>query len=173
MANTAANVRVAVTGSIYSAPLGTALPTDTTTALNAALKDLGYASEDGITQAISTDQTDIKAWQNGDVVRKIQTSHDLTYQFTMIETSADVLKVYYADPTATASAIKIKGTQTDHLVWVIEVRDGAKTIRICLPDAQVTERGDVSLKGDEAIGYDVTLTAYPDATGVKAYIYMA
>ncbi|WP_083369910.1 hypothetical protein [Arthrobacter woluwensis] len=74
------------------------------------------------------------------MVRKIQTSHDLTYQFTMIETSAEVLKVYYADPTATASAIKIKGTQTDHLVWVIEVRDGAKTIRICLPDAQVTER---------------------------------
>ena len=55
---------------------------------------------------------------------------------------------------------------------MLEVRDGAKTVRIVLPDAQITERGEVTYKTDEAVAYDVTITAYPDKNGVKAYIYL-
>ena len=36
-----------IDGAIYSAPKGTALPTDAKTALNVAVKPLGYISEDG------------------------------------------------------------------------------------------------------------------------------
>jgi hypothetical protein len=49
--------------------------------------------------------------------------------------------------------------------------DGDVDIRIVIPDGQVTERGDVTYANGEAIGYDVTVTAYPDDSGVKAYIY--
>lgn len=166
------NVRVAVTGAALVAPLETVLPTDATTALPAAHVDTGYIHEDGVTQAIGTEMSDIKAWQNGDVVRKIQTAHDLTFQFTMIETNATTLKVYYADKTATATAVKVTAAQSERSVWVLEVNDGDHTIRVVLPDAQVTERGDVTYKTDEAIGYNITLTAYADADGVKAYIYL-
>ena len=172
MATTAANVRVGVTGGAFHAPAATALPTNSTTALAAGYLEVGYISEDGITQSISSDVTDIKAWQNGDVVRKVQTSHDLTYQFTMIETSAESLKVYYADADASLTAVEVTGGQSPREVWVLEVADGVNDIRIVLPDAQVTERGDVSYKNDEAIAYPVTITAYPDSSGVKAYIYM-
>lgn len=172
MATLAANVRVGVTGGAYHAPTASTLPTDATTARDVTFKDVGYISDDGVSQTINSDTTEIKAWQNGDTVRKIQTSHDVSFQFTMIETNAETLKIFYADPTATATAVKVKGDQSPHEAWVLEVLDGLQTIRIVLPDAQVTDRGDVVYKTDEAIGYEVTLTAYPDTTGTKAYIYL-
>jgi hypothetical protein len=53
------------------------------------------------------------------------------------------------------------------------MEDGSDLIRIVVPDGQVVERGDVVYKNDTPIGYQVTVTAYPDASGVKAYIYQS
>ena len=172
MVNIAQNVRVATTGAVSFAPIGTALPLDAVAALAATFKDVGYIGPDGVTQAIEADVTDIKAWQNGDTVRKVQTSHDVTFQLVMLETNALSLKIYYADATATASAVKVTGAQSLHNVVVIDVIDEKRSIRIVLPDAQVTERGEIVYQNEEAAGYDITLTAYPDANGVKAYIYV-
>lgn len=172
MALTASNVRVGVTGAIYKAPLKTAAPANAAAAIDARFKDLGYISEDGVTQTIDSDKSEIKAWQNGDIVRTIQTSHNVSFQFTLIETNEEVLKLYYADPTATATAVKVTGAQSAHDSYVLDVLDGDKTIRIVIPDGQVTERGEITYKTDEAIGYQVTVVAYPDATGAKAYLYL-
>ena len=73
MALVADNVRVAVTGGVYVGAIGTATPANATAPVDAKLKDLGYISEDGVTQSIDSDTSEIKAWQNGDVVRVIQT----------------------------------------------------------------------------------------------------
>lgn len=172
MVNTAQNVRVATTGAVSFATVGTALPLDAVASLAAAFKDVGYIGPDGVTQAIETDVTDITAWQNGDTVRKVQTSHDVTFQLVMLETTVQSLKIYYADKTATATAVKVTGAQSPHNVVVIDVLDEKHTIRIVLPDAQVTERGEIVYQNEEATGYDITMTAYPDSNGVKAYIYL-
>ena len=169
MTLTADNVRVAVTGGIFVAPTGTALPTSAITALNVAFNDLGYVGENGVTEAQNADVTDIKAWQNGDTVRKVQTSHDVTYNLTLIETKDEVLEVYYGP--LTGGVVHVTGDQLGHQSWVIEVVDGDVDIRSVIPDGQVTERGDITYANGEAIGYDVTVTAYPDDSGIKAYIY--
>lgn len=172
MATVAENVRVALAGALCVAPLGaTTLPTDAESELPEALKDVGYISADGVTQTIDAETTDIKAFQNGDVVRTIQTSHKVTFSFTMIETNEVSLKLYYADQEATVKAVKVTGAQSPHNEWVFDVLDGDYTIRIVIPNGQITERGEISYKNEDAIGYPVTLTAYPDKDGVKAYIY--
>lgn len=167
---TAANVRVGVTGGVYTAPEGTAIPTDPVSELDAAFDETGYISDAGVTQSIGEDITDLKAWQNGDVVRKIQTSHDLTYAFTMIETSEVTLKAYYGNYAA--GVVEINGVQLPHGPWVLSVIDGDAEIRVVIPDGQVTERGDISYVNGDAIGYPITITCFPDEDGNKAYMYL-
>lgn len=166
---TAGNVRVGVTGAVYYAATSTTLPTSAAAALAGAFDDVGYISEDGITQTMNIDTNDIQAWQNGDVVRKIQTSHDLTYTFTMLEMSAETVELFYGDYTA--GVTEITGDQLGNWAFVLDVVDGDNDIRIVIPDGQVTDRGDVVYSGTDPIGYEVTITCYPDSDGVKAYHY--
>lgn len=172
MAKDASEVRVGFTGGAYCAPAGTTVPTNATTPIPAAFDDVGFLHEDGITIGINADNQDLKAWQGGAIVRKVQTSHDVTFNFKMMQTNDTTLKLFWADKTATATQVKITGAQSDHYAWTIEVIDGDDVIRIVLPDAQITERGEITIKNDEAIVYDVTLTAYPDANDVKGTIYL-
>lgn len=178
MTNVAANVEVGVTGSVYSAPPASTLPTDNTSALDGAFVDLGYVSDAGVIQKTTTATTQINAWQKGDTVREIQTDHTLTYEFSMIETKAATLKAFYGDDNYTAGSgtkytVHVTGEQGVRGCWVLEMEDPAQAepVRVVLPDAQVTARGDVVWKSDTVIGYDVTITAYPDSSGNKAYIY--
>jgi len=180
MALDATKVRAGVTGAVYVAPDDTTLPTDATTALPAAHEDVGFIHEDGVTETQDTDSNDIRAWQNGAIVRKIQTSHDLMYSFTMIETSEVTLREYYgnwtagaAGPPETDDTVKIDGKELPHRVWVLSVIDGDHNLRVVIPDGQITERGDITYANGDAVGREVTITCYPDAEEVKAYIYMA
>lgn len=172
MATDATLVRVGVTGTVWTALQGVpTLPGDALTAPT-GFTDLGYISEDGVTQSISNSTNDIKAW-GGDTVRTIQTEHDLQFTFTMIETNAETLKLYYSDPNATASAVSITSAQGVRQTMILDVVDGDQAIRLELPDCQVTEVGDIVYATEDAIGYEVTITCYPDNTGVKAYKWLA
>lgn len=170
---TADNVRVAVTGAVYYAPTGTTLPTNATSALNAAFlaNDVGYLDESGIVQSLATATTDIKAWQDSAIVRKLQTSHDLTYKMVMLETASDPLSLYYGNFASSASIIN--GTVLDHHAFVFQIDDGGNDIRVVVPDGQITERGDITYANAGAVTYDVTITAYPDGSNNKSYTYFS
>lgn len=176
MAVSTANVKVGVTGKISVAPFGTALPTGTQAALNAAFQELGYSDETGLVQSMPTASTDIKAWQNGDIVRTIQTEHKLTFAFAAQETNPIVLAKYYGNYAA--GVIEINGIPPTFFSWVFDVVDGVDVIRTVVPYAQITERGDVSYVNADVIKYPVVLTAFGDpnyagalAGAAKAYEY--
>jgi hypothetical protein len=170
VATTAANVQVGVTGHVYTAPLATALPVTPTATLNAAFNEVGYINEDGLVTATSTDQNDIKAWQNGDIVRKVQDEHDVTYALSLLETNDQTLEVYYGNYTN--GTVEVRADNETRGEWVFHVVDGGDLIRIVLPDGQVTDRGDIQYVNGNAVMYPIVVTAYPDASGVKAYLYV-
>ncbi|MGW2425063.1 phage tail tube protein [Streptomyces sp. NPDC001709] len=168
-------VRVAVTGAAYVAAPKSKLPTDSTTAWDAAFTDIGWISDDGITESNSTDTTEIKGWQGGQTVRKVISSSEMTFQFTAIETSKTVLELYHKGSKVTTtsgkSVLAIKAPGPDRRTFGFDVIDGDSHIRIVIPDGEVTETGDITYKSDEAVAYELTVTAYPGADGTVAIKY--
>lgn len=182
--NNAANVTVAkpkVSGAIYWCPLSETptIPADATTELDEKMKCLGYISEDGLTNGVDSDSTDIKGW-GGVTVLKVRTSRDETFEYSLIEAlSVEVLKHVYGpeNVTGTLSAgVTIKHTSADlpRGVFVAEMaQTGGYVRRIVVPSGQVSNVDSVEYKADQAITYKTTLAAAPDAEGVTVYEYIA
>ncbi|MGL5828198.1 MAG: phage tail protein [Angustibacter sp.] len=168
MALDSSKVRVAVTGVVSVAPTGTAAPTNASASLNAAFLDLGYISEDGITEARERSTEDLKAWQNGTTVRTVVTEGSLTFNFRMLETNKPAIELAYgATVTQTAaegSFVVIPTSTGGRKSFVFDVVDGSELRRIYVPQGEVTEVGEISYVNGEPIGYEVTVAAYADAT---------
>lgn len=165
------------TGGVLVAPLGTALPSDATTALDAAFKSAGYVGEDGLTEATERSTEKIKAW-GGDTVKIVQTDFAVTYTFTFLETlNADVLKTIYGDANVTTTAatpgagtlhaVKVVGDPLPAKTFVFDMKDGDARIRIVVPNAQVTELGEITYSDESVVGYQVTVEGLRDA-GIDA-----
>lgn len=181
MANNAENVSVGkpmTGGAIFIAPAGTTLPTDATTALADTYKNLGYVSEDGVTNEIETDSEEIKAW-GGDIVLNPQTSRSEQFTYTLIEQNAETFKHVFGKDNVTVGSdgeitIKHNANNREESVVVIEtLLSGNKVKRQVIPRGQISELGEIAYKDDEAIGYEVTLKALLDTSGNTAYEYIA
>lgn len=173
----AANVSVGkpmATGVLFAAPIGTTLPVDATSELADDFVGLGYVSEDGITNAFETDQEGIKE-MGGDTVLVINTSRSETFSWTFIESlNEDVLRQVWGADNVTAGTVIHNGKDRGAWVYVIELLlTGNKVRRIVIPNAKITEVGEVTYQNAEAIGYEVTLSALLDSEGNTAYEYTA
>lgn len=165
-----------IEGAIYWAPFGTTLPDDTDDALT-DFTELGYASQDGITNTNSPESEIIKAW-GGDTVLAVQTSKDDTFKIKLIEAlSADVLKAVYGEDNVTGTlaagmAVTVNSMEAQEASWVFDMimRDGVKK-RIVIPDAKVTEVGDIVYADNDTVGYELTISCLPDEDGNNHYEY--
>ena len=173
-----------VTGAIKHAPLGTTLPTlssisKTGVQLDSAFTGNEYVSEDGLTLTPNISTTDIKDW-SGAVVRKVLESFDGQLAWTMISTNEEAMKTAFGTANVTANAATGNhGTQTrtalgaelpERQEFVFLMKDGDARIVIVVPEGQVTEVGEVTFASNAAVGWNVTLSCYPDSSGKSIYI---
>lgn len=173
------NVIIAATGGVYVGPLGTTAPTDTAADWDEDFLDLGYLSEDGISEAHEDDVSEVKAWQNGTIVRRQISGSSATYSFTMIETTKTGLELYYKGSTVVGShasghgpaSLAVGAPTSDRRAFGFDVLDGDKIERWVVPIGEVTERGEKTYVSEDAVGYPVTVTAYPGDDGVHTFRY--
>ena len=178
---TVSNVTTAkpnVTGAIFVAPVGTTLPTDSTTSLATAFKALGFAGEDGLTNANTFSSEAFRDW-GGLIVCTSETEHEDKFRFKLIEVlNADVLKEVHGASNVTGSlsagiAVAVNNLPHEEKSWVFEtiLRNGVLK-RFVVPNAAITEVGEVVYVGNDLAAYDVTLTATPDEDGNTHYEYI-
>jgi hypothetical protein len=130
--------------------------------------DVGYISEDGFSYTVEQASNDTRAW-GGDLIRRITNEFGLTFTFTMVEHNANSVAAFYGNGSASAWEVK---NVIVRKAWVAHITDGAKIRRIVVPDGEVTERGDVTFATADVVGYPITVTAYPNATGTYAFEYL-
>jgi hypothetical protein len=166
-----AAVRVGITGELNVGAVGSTAPTSSTSALDAAFTGLGYVSEDGVTETYDDTIEDIIAWQNATVVRSTTTESKATLQMTLIETKGEVLELYHKGSVVEVVSagewkMDVKAPSPDPRAFVLDVIDGSKHLRIYVANGEVTERGEIVYANGEAVGYDITITCYPDSDNV-------
>jgi hypothetical protein len=88
-----ANVAVGkprATGGVYAGATSATLPTNSTASVHSSLTAMGYVGDAGLVQTKGGTVTTIRAW-GGDPVKVIRTTDDLTYAWTFLELTTEVL----------------------------------------------------------------------------------
>ena len=170
-----------VGGGVYRAPVGTTLPTDTTTALNVAFVSLGYVDDDGVTINIDRPSTDHYAW-GGDLIASLQQHYAPTWTFKLYQVlDPDVLKAVHSDgnvtvtaatpSTGTLTTVNMNAKLNVNSAWVFDAYYQSNNVRFALPNARVVQVGNYQLTHKNVAVYPVTLKPFPDTNGNFAYQY--
>lgn len=163
-------------GYIYSAPVGTALPTDIETKLDAAFKVLGFISEDGITISVEEDSSDLVD-MNGDVMDSTYSNRAETLAFTLAEIKAGTFKQEHGSLNVTDEngliTIKHNGDNHESNSYVFELllKDGRRW-RMVVPNAKLSELGDLTISSSELCQREITLKCAVDTAGNTIYDYI-
>lgn len=169
-------VRVGVTGKVYVAPLGTTLPTDVTTALNAAFVSVGFISEDALVEQLNITTERLRAWQRPVGIRSLTTEVEWTFQFGMLETSPLVLDLYYGgaetDVTGGVASTGILAWPTStQRAMVVEIEDGDVITRYAIPVTEIGDREEVNHTNTEGTIWGVTVNVMGSDLDQMAFRY--
>lgn len=159
MALTADNVVVGRTGKVYAGATSATAPTGTASTLT-GFTELGYVSTDGVTYATDKTTQQIRAWQNGDLIREVVTEGTATYEFMLMESNQEAIELYFG-ATMTGGKIEANPTATGGpKSFVIDVVDGDKVIRHYIPRGEVLSVSEQTFVNGDAVMYGVVITAY-------------
>lgn len=169
-----------VGGGMSRAILGTALPTDTSTALIAAYKRLGPISREGVRPTRSTNIEKVPEW-DGSTLASLLTDESRSFEVTLYGLYDSDVNEYLFPGNATIVAATVssgkkvtvldKGGKPDDSVLVFDMKHGQGRHRAVLPNASAVITAENPWVGTGLKAYTLTIEALKDASGVRVYEY--
>lgn len=156
-------------GVAYNGPLGSTLPTDHTTALNAALEDVGTLAVDGLSVGISRQSSSVKDFDGADYI-DIQTDYSGTFKIKILDIdNAAAKKAAFGEANVTVTPgvggagdiyhVEHNSDQLPLRAWVFQAKSGDKRKRWVIQYGRVTEMSEVKIESQDAAGYELTIKA--------------
>lgn len=166
------DIAIAADGAVYIAPTGTTMPTDATTALDAAFLDLGYISEDGVTLSPNTSTDGIAAWQSLAFVRTVVSEQDVQLAFEMMQWNENTLVLAFGGGVYTAGVAPEwefdlpTPDEISEYACVVEALDPNGSIyRMAFERVQLESTGDIDFARTNNAGLPTTLRALAGTGG--------
>lgn len=166
-------------GYIFSAPVGTPLPTTLVTKaseLDKAFNVLGFISEDGYVESTESDTEDLVD-MNGDLMDSAVTSKVDSAQFTLAEIKEDTLKVQYGEDNVKDEngVITVKhnsdSATTRSYVLLLKLKNGRNWTKV-VPKGCSTELDDLTIAVGELCARAITIKYLTDEAGETCYDYI-
>ncbi|NNC10696.1 hypothetical protein HII28_02185 [Planctomonas sp. JC2975] len=171
----ATQIRVAGTGAIWKAPVGSTAPTDSVTALDAAFHNLGFAAN-GFTVTPSLKTTPVMGWQSVQALRNIITELTRKIAFELQQTNMDTAALAWGGTVVpgTAGAYTLQIPDQVALMeyaFVIDWSDGSVSQRIYIPRASLITLPTITGTRTKETSYAFEFQPLVPATGNSIQIF--
>lgn len=176
-------VRKVLAGAVLDAPMSASLPTSLTTGASSELTtttgftSLGRISDAGLSASADTESSGVPGWGALEDVRTDIIRRTATFSFSCLETNKSVLSLYYNQDLSSVTADATTGevsfteatkpdTRYRRMILLGIDGEGANAIYIArfLPRATVSEVSEQTWSTEDALSYQMTVTAKIDST---------
>jgi len=162
-------------GAVFSAPIGTVVPTSASEELDAEYRGYGYISDDGLSNSFDTSSEQIEAF-GGDEVLSVQTSYAETFTQSFLEENIETKRAFFGEDnvfvTEEGFAVVHSSAELPYLTWVWDIRlTGNRHKRVIIFEAKVDERDDIDHTHGDAIQHGTTLRARPVTVELNGQTY--
>lgn len=168
---TTANPRIWVDSTVSVGAVGSTAPTDTTTALDAAFVDVGFLTEDGLTEMREQSVKDHYA-TGGVLIRTTRSKHKRSFKFTCLEDTPEVFDLRNPGSSASTSTgtttRTVKVPEANPKAFVFQQNDpaGSWVRRLHIATAEVIDVAEIKSGDEDMAMFELTVNVYPSSSSV-------
>jgi hypothetical protein len=168
VALTQANAKVAGTGHIWQAPVGTTIAAGVA-ALSGTFVDMGYTTDGGVTITQTVSTTDIPTWQDVNPIRILTTGRSIQIAFELEQFEpTNVIAAFGGGSLAQTSTLgtvtlPVTGSNASYAL-VVDWSDGSSNFRFVFPKVQPDGAVSLNLQRGATVNLPITFTNLAGST---------
>ncbi|CAM3433235.1 hypothetical protein [Stackebrandtia soli] len=161
-------------GYVFTAPTGTARPTDPS-APDAAWTDLGHSSEDGLTVTFEIEKTVRRTWRSRAGVRESIDEITFTLGWTALQVDNEALSAYFGGGDVAAEGVfgVLKSPGALEKALFIRLVDGAAEVDFYAAKASLGPGGEATASPEDFTGFPLQATVLDHASAAHLAEWLA